>query len=232
MTYQVNEIFDSIQGEGFFTGTPATFIRLQGCTVGCSWCDSGPVADETWGRFTNGLTRNTWGIGGMRMTLDEILDKVNRTHVVITGGEPTMYNLDSLIDGVARRFPDKPVTVQLETSGQNGYKGKLIPDWVTWSPKQNLNFEGAEAIRLTVDEVKFVVDTNLEWSTVKKIVLEQVELRMTIPWIYLMPEGCPPSDVNIKQCLSWLKSFKEINGISIEPRLRFGDRLQYRLGIR
>ena len=37
---KINEIFDTIQGEAYFTGTPATFIRLQGCPVGCAWCDT------------------------------------------------------------------------------------------------------------------------------------------------------------------------------------------------
>ena len=42
--YPVNEIFQSIQGEGYFTGVPAIFVRLQGCPVGCAWCDT----QHTW----------------------------------------------------------------------------------------------------------------------------------------------------------------------------------------
>ena len=48
---KINEIFDTIQGEAFYTGTPATFIRLQGCPVGCHWCDT----KHTWSEGTEKL---------------------------------------------------------------------------------------------------------------------------------------------------------------------------------
>lgn len=40
MQYPINEMFQTLQGEGYFTGVPAIFIRLQGCPVGCAWCDT------------------------------------------------------------------------------------------------------------------------------------------------------------------------------------------------
>lgn len=74
-TLQVNEIFDSIQGEGHWTGIPATFVRLQGCNLECSWCD----------------TKYTWGKGGAKFTIDELVESLlhhaPRT-IVWTGGEP------------------------------------------------------------------------------------------------------------------------------------------------
>src|SRR4051812_570730 len=98
---QVNEVFQTVQGEGTFTGTPALFIRLQGCPVGCPWCD----------------TKHTWFMSGDRLSFEAMLEKIADAdtyaevqerdlvdyvlhgtasrHVVITGGEPAIYNLIS-----------------------------------------------------------------------------------------------------------------------------------------
>lgn len=225
-TYQINEIFDSIQGEGYWTGRMCTFIRLQGCTVGCPWCDSGPLADATWGRQTNGLTRNTWGKGGVRMTVDEIMLQVHYKHVVITGGEPTMYPLDDLLLPLHRYY------VQIETSGQNALKGDLSPNWITWSPKKSLEYKAPKEIMIMASEIKFVVDDVLTFEDV---------LHTTDAWYeatlrdarhghkYLMPEGCPPKPENVRKTMTWLES---LDGAFPGEPFRFGDRLQYRLGIR
>jgi len=75
-TVRVSEIFTSIQGEGPSVGTPSVFVRLQGCDVGCAWCD----------------TKYSWDARrGEAMTLDAILDRVKAAataNVVVTGGEP------------------------------------------------------------------------------------------------------------------------------------------------
>lgn len=71
---KVNEIFCSLQGEGRWTGTPAVFLRLSGCNLRCSFCDT---AHEN----------------GVEMSVADILSAVTRfgvKHIVITGGEPTM----------------------------------------------------------------------------------------------------------------------------------------------
>ncbi|MHA1585232.1 MAG: radical SAM protein, partial [Promethearchaeota archaeon] len=68
MNYPVMEIFDSIQGEGSWIGIPATFIRLSGCNLRCSWCD----------------TKESWE-NAQEMSIEEILSKVNRKNVIITG---------------------------------------------------------------------------------------------------------------------------------------------------
>ena len=56
---KINEIFDTIQGEAYFTGTPATFIRLQGCPVGCNWCDTKHTGSE--------------GVEKLKIEIDEML---------------------------------------------------------------------------------------------------------------------------------------------------------------
>lgn len=226
--YQVNEQFRSVQGEGVLTGTPCTFVRLQGCTVGCPWCDSGPLADLLEKRNTNGETRNTWGRGGYKQTVREIVEKVETAHVVITGGEPTLYDLDPLIDALW----DKNCAVQLETSGQNNLKGSLVPEHITWSPKANLKYEAAPMIRNYAKEVKFVVDADLQLDTVLDCANYYFQrfqyTNEECPTIVLMPEGCPPSQANVDKTLSWLTGLP----LELSIMFRFGDRLQYRLGVR
>lgn len=243
-TYQVNEIFTSVQGEGVYTGTLATFIRLQGCTVGCPWCDSGPLADlPTWEvleaegteeeieafrvRTTNGLTRNTWTSGGTKMTTDEIMNNVFASHVIVTGGEPTLYDLDGLFVPLT----EKGCFVQLETSGQNRLRGSLKPDWITWSPKKPLGWDAPFEIKMYADEVKWVVDDDLKQNHNVVLALWKYMLEKranNLPFFVLMPEGSPPRKENIEVCLDWLHGVDE----AFQPFWRYGDRLQYSLGVR
>lgn len=222
VVYQVNEQFSSIQGEGYHTGTPSTFIRLQGCPVKCDWCDSGPLADLVEGRMTNGETRNTWGKGGQRHTLAEILSAVRTRHVVITGGEPTLWALDPLIQALW----DIGCTVQLETSGYTALKGDLVPDWVTWSPKRNLAYLPDEALVPHIKEVKWVVDELLEWDLVWSHWMTFQKRQQ--PIFSLMPEGSPPKPEMIAKCLEWL----EYVPIKHQRDWRYSHRLQYVLGVR
>jgi 7-carboxy-7-deazaguanine synthase len=111
--YPIAETFYSVQGEGYWTGTPAFFIRLAGCSVGCSWCDT------AYGKKHEEYAR-------------ELIATAKREaarHVVITGGEPTDHDLTDLVDGLraAGKF------VQLETSGCRPVLAKF--DWITVSPK-------------------------------------------------------------------------------------------------
>lgn len=224
--FQVNEQFDSIQGEGILTGLPSTFIRLQGCPVGCSWCDSGPLADEMEGkRRTNGLTANTWGKGGEQKTLQEIMDNIHEKHVIITGGEPTIWNLDPIL----RACAEAGYTTQLETSGLKDLIGNLVPDWVTWSPKKNLNFHAPIKLKTLVKEVKFVVDEVLTVEDVQELVDGMFYERCDLRAVVLMPEGCPPGPEAIAKAMHFLRS-SEIDYHGFQAR--FGDRLQYRLGVR
>jgi len=136
--YPVNELFETIQGEGTFTGVPSIFLRLQGCPVGCPWCDT----QHTWQveadqevpaeeiLVKTGDTP-TWG----KMTAQDIVQAFEKQglharHVVITGGEPCMYDLTEL----AGLLESKGYQLQIETSGT--FEIKTTPDtWVTVSPK-------------------------------------------------------------------------------------------------
>lgn len=120
---KVNEIFYSIQGEGFHTGTPAVFVRFSGCNLKCPFCDT------DFKKWTN-------------MTEEEIMDAVCEVagdcrFVVLTGGEPTLQVNDKLISLFHRSW----FTVAMETNGTRPWPESL--DWVTISPK-SMFLDGAE----------------------------------------------------------------------------------------
>jgi organic radical activating enzyme len=99
----VSEIFLSIQGEGPSAGTPAVFVRLQGCDVGCHWCDS----KYTWGR-AGGRESN------VAQALDEAAALGEVPLLVVTGGEPLQHDgVYELLDRAVTRWP----RVEVETSG-------------------------------------------------------------------------------------------------------------------
>ena len=114
------EQFYTIQGEGFHTGKPAYFIRIGGCDVGCHWCD----VKESWDASKHPLTP----------IADIIAQAVAQPSdtVVITGGEPLMYQLGPLTE--ALHLHGKKVHV--ETSGAYSASGQL--DWVCLSPKKTM----------------------------------------------------------------------------------------------
>lgn len=112
------EHFATLQGEGYFTGTAAYFIRLAGCDVGCVWCD----VKESWTPQES-----------QYMSVAEITRLTNNfkgDRIVITGGEPAMYDLSPLITA----FKNQGFKVHIETSGAYAMQGE--PDWITVSPKK------------------------------------------------------------------------------------------------
>ncbi|WP_340607920.1 7-carboxy-7-deazaguanine synthase QueE [Xenorhabdus bharatensis] len=138
MIYPINEMFQTLQGEGVFTGIPAVFIRLQGCPVGCSWCDT----KHTWEKeadkqraMENILVKSedsdTWGAA----TPQQIINLFTRQgytarHIVITGGEPCLYDLRPLTEVLE----NAGYQCQIETSGTHAIHC-TDKTWVTVSPK-------------------------------------------------------------------------------------------------
>ena len=112
------EIFYSIQGEGHHAGTPAIFIRLGGCDVGCHWCD----VKESWDENDHPKMSNS-------QIIEAIKGFASKT-VIITGGEPLMYNLDELTGSLKKLG----YQLHIETSGVYQFTGDF--DWVCFSPKK------------------------------------------------------------------------------------------------
>lgn len=158
------------------------------------------------------------------MTVLEILSQVDTPHAVITGGEPTMYDLDSLIYPLQKQG----IYVQLETSGQNNLKGKVKPDWITISPKHNLSFSFPEPLALIASEIKWVVDEELPLDTVIRRWEWYKNMNMVPPWFYFMPEGCPSRKEMFDRANEWLMFFPW----EMQNRCRITDRLQYRMEVR
>jgi len=112
------EEFYTIQGEGYHTGKAAYFIRLGGCDVGCHWCD----VKESWDADLHPLT-----------SADAIIEHAQQypsKAVVVTGGEPLIYNLDYLTRGLQAAG----IKTFIETSGAYPLSGHW--DWVCLSPKK------------------------------------------------------------------------------------------------
>ena len=112
------EAFRTVQGEGAHTGRSSFFMRIGGCDVGCHWCD----VKESWDASVHPLTE-----------LEDLIQMPgpNDTTVVITGGEPLMWDMGPLTEGLKERG----LKVHLETSGAYPVTGNW--DWVCLSPKKN-----------------------------------------------------------------------------------------------
>lgn len=116
--YPLMESFYTLQGEGANSGRAAWFIRLGGCDVGCVWCD----------------VKDSWDAGKWpQKTAEELAQEAASSGaelVVITGGEPAMYDLTMLCDALRQRG----LEIAIETSGAHPLIGRF--DWITFSPKK------------------------------------------------------------------------------------------------
>lgn len=129
---RINEIFCSIQGEGYYTGTPSVFIRTSGCNLRCPFCDT--KHEEGW-----------------EMSVEEIVVAASSyapRHAVITGGEPSLQkDLPTLVDALH----EVGFYVQIETNGTRHLPSTI--DWITCSPKVI-----EETVILEPHEVKVVFE--------------------------------------------------------------------------
>ncbi len=144
--YPIMEHFFTIQGEGTYSGRAAYFIRIAGCDVGCVWCD----VKESWDKDQH-----------RTMTTNEIIEKVTESKtdfVVITGGEPAMYNLNPLVEPLKKMG----ITIAIETSGCYPLQGDV--DWYCFSPKK---FKApCDEAYVRANELKVIINhpSDLEWA--------------------------------------------------------------------
>jgi len=130
------EEFYTIQGEGFHTGKAAYFIRIGGCDVGCHWCD----VKESWNADLHPPTSSNSIVNNVKNFANT---------VVVTGGEPSMWNLEY----ITKSLRNLQIKTHVETSG--AYKLTGLWDWICLSPKKTKL--PLEAVYLKANELKMIV---------------------------------------------------------------------------
>ncbi|WP_167469917.1 7-carboxy-7-deazaguanine synthase QueE [Vibrio aquaticus] len=157
-------MFETIQGEGVFTGVPSVFVRLQECPVGCAWCDTKQTWDATPSdeRPLKEILKKTedsptW----CSVTADDIVNEYKSQgytakHIVITGGEPCIYDLLPL----TQAFEAIGCQCQIETSGTSEVQTS-DETWVTVSPKVAMKgkLPVLDSALLRANEIKHPVAT-------------------------------------------------------------------------
>ena len=158
------EEFYTIQGEGFNTGQAAYFIRIGGCDVGCKWCD----VKESWNAMdfppvsTDQVVRNAISCPAKA--------------IVVTGGEPLLYNLDYLCE----QLHLNNISIYLETSGSQPVSG--VWDWICLSPKADA--PPLDEITQMANELKMIIHDRQDF-----VWAEENSLRVSPSCIlYLQPE--------------------------------------------
>ena len=142
----IMETFFSLQGEGYYAGRPAYFIRLAGCDIGCVWCD----------------VKESWEVNNTQIkTIKSIVNKCvtsKANFVVITGGEPAIYDISYLVSSLK----SNNMQVAIETSG--AYKVTSNIDWYCFSPKK-FKSPCPEAYK-KANELKVIVfnKSDLKWA--------------------------------------------------------------------
>ena len=158
---QITEIYKSIQGESTHAGLPCVFVRLTGCNLRCSWCDS---------EYTFS--------GGHRMTMEEVVEEVEQLSpdglVEITGGEPMLQERE--VVPLMQRLLDDGYTVLLETSGERPLE--RVPKGVVKivdvkcpnsGEPDSFHMQNLDALD-SVDEVKFVLSDRADYEFARDFV--------------------------------------------------------------
>ncbi len=160
----VMEEFYTLQGEGFNTGQAAYFIRVGGCDVGCKWCD----------------VKESWNATDFPPVSTDLVIRhaisFPAKAIVVTGGEPLLYNMDYLCSELHGRG----VRIFLETSGSQPLSGSW--DWICVSPKKDA--PPLEDVAGKANELKVIIHDNTDfgWAEENSLLVSESCL------LYLQPE--------------------------------------------
>jgi 7-carboxy-7-deazaguanine synthase len=206
---RIAETFYSIQGEGATAGLPAIFVRLQGCTVGCAWCDTKYSWDPTAGREVD-----------LPALLDEVAAFPCR-RVVITGGEP----LESpLFAALAAALAVRGYTVEVETSGTCA-PAPESDRGLQWNVSLKLSGSGVpENTRVNPEAIRAFLAREAWWKFVVSEPGEvgevlQLAERFALPRerVLLQPQGLRAED--LAERTPWLVEACKAHGFRFSPRL-------------
>ena len=220
---KINEMFETIQGEGSFTGVPAIFVRLQGCPVGCPWCDT----KHTWSLdpdqqvsaaavLNKNAASETWFDSDAQALLQLIREQGYRArHVVITGGEPAMYELRPLTSALH----EAGFSVQIETSGT--FEIRVDEQtWVTLSPK--VEMKGGYAILdqalARADEIKHPVAMQKHIEELDALLARPVTNARALVYLQPISQQQRATELAVKTCIqrNWRLSLQTHKYIGIE----------------
>ncbi|MCX7955430.1 MAG: 7-carboxy-7-deazaguanine synthase QueE [Bacteroidales bacterium] len=182
----VVETFYSIQGEGFYCGKAAFFIRLAGCDIVCHWCD----------------TPYSWNINnGKNISIKKLLNiakEYKSKHIVVTGGEPFTYNLETF----TKLFKENKYYLQVETNGTKLLTGNW--DWIVFSPKKWT--QPLDCYFKLANELKIIVaDTSdFQWAQYCKTKIN------SFAKLYLQPEYSVKNKI-IPEIINFIKNNPEWN---------------------
>jgi organic radical activating enzyme len=206
---RIAETFYSIQGEGVTAGRPAVFVRLQGCSVGCGWCD----------------TKYSWDpAAGREVTLDGLLAEVAAfpcRHVVVTGGEPLESALFTPLVGA---LVGRGYTVEVETSGTLAPPPDAPPS-IQWNVSVKLAGSAvAEERRINARAIRAFLERDAWWKLVVSEPGELAEVlrltdRFALPRerVLLQPEGLRPEELAARS--PWIVEACKAHGFRFSPRL-------------
>jgi len=219
----ISEFFyDTIQGEGIYTGTPAAFLRLQGCTLRCQWCD----------------TKDIWKVGNpysfsalfKLMEDKKVIAKLyNGMHLVITGGSPLLQQLRlvNFINAFIKRFNFKPF-IELENECVLPPVTGIVPLIDCWNNSPKLRNSGnVHALHTDILSImselpnswfKFVIGQESDWNEIQKLIDAQIIRKHQI---LLMPLGQNRQELQytIPICLK----------IAIKNQVRYSSRMHIEL---
>lgn len=190
--YKIVDIFYSLQGEGTHSGVPSIFVRFGGCDLSCFFCDD----EKHKGSY-------------LEYTKEQLLEKIQEftcKQVVITGGEPSLYDLNELIEYLQER----EYYICVETNGYDLDNIKKA-DWITYSPK---DWDAIE--QGCFSEYKFIVSTLSDTDKILKLHTDKP--------IYIQPENNfdSPNVINVRYCIDFVKS---------HPHLKLSIQMHKYLGV-
>jgi organic radical activating enzyme len=213
--FKLSEIFTSVQGEGPSAGEPCTFLRLAGCNLHCSWCDTPYTWD--WQRFDYGREVHN-------LTLDQVLERLAEpVRLVITGGEPLLQQR-ALVE-LLRLLPAE-LPVEIETNGTQHASAALLERVNQWNVSPKLANSLEPAPRRSRDDVLLQLrDTGRAWLKwvigAEEDALEARAWTERLAWprerVLYMPLAANQSE--LLRVTPLVRRLAEAGGVGVSPRL-------------